>query len=131
MGSPATPQEDKTNHGEDDNDEVPESNDPHFEPIIPLPALVEVKTGEEDEEVIFSHRAKLYRYVAESKEWKEKGVGDIKILYNKDKNTYRILLRRYFHNFCPVILDVKKVTNLFVLGTKFTNLHVIIGSLMI
>lgn len=94
-GSPASQQEDKSNQADDDNDEAPESNDPHFEPIIPLPALVEVKTGEEDEEVIFSHRAKLYRFESGTKEWKEKGVGDIKILYNKDKNTYRILLRRY------------------------------------
>lgn len=93
-GSPASQQDAKPHGGDEDKDEVPESNDPHFEPIIPLPALVEVKTGEEDEEVIFSHRAKLYRYVSETKEWKEKGVGDMKILYNKDKNTYRILLRR-------------------------------------
>ena len=71
-----------------------ESNDPHFEPIIPLPALVEVKTGEEDEEVIFSQRAKLYRLESSTKEWKERGVGDMKILFNQSKNTYRILLRR-------------------------------------
>ena len=32
-----------------------------FKPIIPLPDLVEVKTGEEDEEKLFGSRAKLYR----------------------------------------------------------------------
>ena len=36
-------------------------HDPHFEPIIPLPELVIVSTGEEDEEAIFKHRAKVYR----------------------------------------------------------------------
>ena len=40
---------------------------PHFEPIIPLPDKIDVKTGEEDEEVLFSHRAKLYRFVADDK----------------------------------------------------------------
>ena len=34
----------KNENGEGD-DEEPESNDPHFEPIVPLPDLVEVKTG--------------------------------------------------------------------------------------
>ena len=37
-------------------------HDPHFEPIIPLPELIQVSTGEEDEEVIFKHRSKVYRY---------------------------------------------------------------------
>ena len=34
-----------------------------FKPIIPLPDLVEVKTGEEEEIKLFGNRAKLYRYV--------------------------------------------------------------------
>lgn len=88
---PSKPTEDE--NGEDD-DEEPESNDPHFEPIIPLPALVQVTTGEEDEDVVFTERAKLYRFDSSVKEWKEKGVGCMKILNNKDKKTYRILLRR-------------------------------------
>nr|CAG4642549.1 EOG090X078K [Evadne anonyx] len=78
----------------EDEDEEPESNDPHFEPIIPLPALVQVTTGEEDEDVVFTERAKLYRFDSSVKEWKEKGVGSMKILNNKEKNTFRILLRR-------------------------------------
>lgn len=90
----AQPEEKSSNNADEEDGEVPESNDPHFEPIIPLPDLVEVKTGEEDEEAVFSHRAKLYRFESSSKEWKEKGVGDIKILRHREKNTYRILLRR-------------------------------------
>ncbi len=70
------------------------NHDPHFEPIIPLPELVQVTTGEEDEEVTFKHRAKVFRFDKEAKQWKERGVGDIKILHHKEKNTFRILLRR-------------------------------------
>ena len=33
-----------------------------FTPVIPLPELVEVKTGEEEEEVLFSERAVLFRW---------------------------------------------------------------------
>ena len=67
---------------------------PQFEPIIPLPDKIDVKTGEEDEEVIFSHRAKLYRFVADDKQWKERGVGDIKLLRNRQSGKMRVLMRR-------------------------------------
>jgi len=40
-----------------------DAHDPHFEPIIPLPELVTVSTGEEDEEVLFKNRGKVYRSV--------------------------------------------------------------------
>ena len=83
------------NNDENDESQVEENeHDPHFEPIIPLPELVDVKTGEEDEEVAFKHRAKVYRYDTETKQWKERGVGDIKILKHPQKLTYRVLLRR-------------------------------------
>lgn len=71
---------------------------PDFKPIIPLPDEIEVRTGEEDEEVMFCHRAKLFRHV--DKEWKERGIGDIKILKNKE-GTSRILMRRdQTHKIC-------------------------------
>lgn len=44
-------------------EEEGEGDNIHFEPVIELPDLVEVKTGEEDETVLYAHRAKLYRFV--------------------------------------------------------------------
>lgn len=66
-----------------------------FKPIIPLPALVDQKTGEEDEVILFEHRAKLLRFVSATKEWKERGLGNIKLLAHKDNiNKVRLLMRR-------------------------------------
>ncbi|RWS31557.1 hypothetical protein B4U80_02256 [Leptotrombidium deliense] len=74
------------------NSESNEGTD--FKPVIPLPDLVEVKTGEEDEVVFFCQRAKLYRYDVQTKQWKERGVGEFKILKHISKQRYRLLLRR-------------------------------------
>lgn len=56
--------------------------------MIPLPELVTVKTGEEDETPIFVNRAKLYKFDLTKKEWKERGVGDLKILKHNEKCMY-------------------------------------------
>ncbi|XP_071799079.1 uncharacterized protein [Asterias amurensis] len=64
------------------------------DPFIELPECMEVRTGEEGEEVRFSHRAKLFRYNKESTQWKERGIGDIKVLSNPDTKKYRIVMRR-------------------------------------
>lgn len=80
------------------NEDVEYDPRPDFKPIIPLPDEVEVRTGEEDEEIMFCHRAKLFRHV--DKEWKERGIGDIKILKNKSGSS-RILMRRdQTHKIC-------------------------------
>uniref|UniRef100_A0A674I3N3 RAN binding protein 2 n=1 Tax=Terrapene triunguis TaxID=2587831 RepID=A0A674I3N3_9SAUR len=76
-------------HGADDDDDGP-----HFEPVVPLPDKVEVKTGEEDEEEFFCNRAKLFRFDTESKEWKERGIGNVKILRHKISGKIRLLMRR-------------------------------------
>ncbi|KAK2510177.1 hypothetical protein MC885_010985 [Smutsia gigantea] len=75
-------------HGDDDDD------GPHFEPVVPLPDKIEVKTGEEDEEEFFCNRAKLFRFDTESKEWKERGIGNVKILRHKTSGKIRLLMRR-------------------------------------
>ncbi|XP_039708558.1 E3 SUMO-protein ligase RanBP2 isoform X1 [Pteropus medius] len=75
-------------HGDEDDD------GPHFDPVVPLPDKIEVKTGEEDEEEFFCNRAKLFRFDAESKEWKERGIGNVKILRHKTSGKIRLLMRR-------------------------------------
>ncbi len=73
----------------------PEEYEPQvdFKPIVKLNE-VEVKSGEEDEEVLLKQRCKLFRFDNNTKEWKEKGLGDIKILKNKETGVTRVLMRR-------------------------------------
>lgn len=66
----------------------------HFEPVISLPKLVSKTTGEENEETLFCHRAKVYRFDAKENQWKERGVGEVKILSSKKSGKSRILMRR-------------------------------------
>lgn len=51
-----------------------------------------MKTGEEEEELLYSHRAKLYRWL--DGEWKERGLGDIKLLFDPAAKRVRLLMRR-------------------------------------
>jgi len=75
---------------EDEEEYVP---DQEFKPLVSLPE-VEVKTGEEDEEKLFGERAKLYRMDADSRQWKERGIGEIKILHHRISGRFRIVMRR-------------------------------------
>ena len=60
---------------------------------LQLPDLVETKTGEEDEDVIFKMRTKMFRFVEASKEWKERGTGDVRFLRHKENKKIRVLMR--------------------------------------
>lgn len=90
-------EDDKEKDGEKevkkDDEEEPEENDVHFEPIVHL-EKVDVKTNEENEDVLFKVRAKLFRFDGEAKEWKERGTGDCKFLKNKATGKVRLLMRR-------------------------------------
>ncbi|CAD5121392.1 DgyrCDS9914 [Dimorphilus gyrociliatus] len=65
-----------------------------FKPICELPSNIVIKTGEEEEKSLFCHRGKLYRYESKTNEWKERGLGDIKILQHKVNGKSRIICRR-------------------------------------
>lgn len=95
--SPAKLNQSRASVGTDDEQDITQDEErdgQYFEPVVPLPDLVEVSTGEENEQVVFSHRAKLYRYDKESCQWKERGIGDIKILQNYDTKRVRLIMRR-------------------------------------
>lgn len=53
---------------------------------------IEIKTGEEDENILFEQRAKLYRF--RDKEYKERGLGLIKVLKHKETGKGRLIMRR-------------------------------------
>lgn len=98
----ASPASQTANNNNEENEDGgnenqnPEDYEPQvdFKPLVKLEE-VEVKTGEEDEDVLFKARCKLYRFIAETKEWKEKGAGEIKVLKRKETtNVFRILMRR-------------------------------------
>lgn len=83
----------------EDDTEVSYDPCPNFRPIIPLPNEISVTTGEENEDVLFENRGKLFRFV--EKEWKERGVGVVKILRNRTTNKVRLLMRRdQVHKIC-------------------------------
>lgn len=54
--------------------------------------MVQTSTGEEEEECVWTHRAKLYRW--QDREWKERGIGDAKLLKDKKTEKIRFLLRQ-------------------------------------
>ena len=51
-------------------------------------------SGEEDETAVFSQRAKLFRFDKATNQWKEKGIGDMKILKHTETGRLRILSKR-------------------------------------
>ncbi|KAJ4409743.1 Ran GTPase binding protein Sbp1 [Neurospora sp. IMI 360204] len=77
-----------------EEDEAPESEDVHFEPVIHLTEKVETKTNEESEEQVFKMRAKLFKFVKESSEWKERGTGDVRLLKHHENGKTRLVMRR-------------------------------------
>ena len=60
--------------------------------MIPLPPAVDVVTGEEDEVVLFEERAKLFRFSDDTKEWKERGLGQAKLLHNPATGKVRFII---------------------------------------
>jgi Ran-binding protein 1 len=76
-----------------DEKSTEEESTASFKPLVELKE-VEVVTHEEDEEVLFKMRAKLFRLDPELKQWKERGTGEVKFLQHKDTRKIRLLMRR-------------------------------------
>ena len=63
-----------------------------FKHVTPLPGLANLKTLEDEQ--LFGERANFYRMDTESKSWKKMGVGELKLLKDKESGRVRIIMRR-------------------------------------
>ena len=75
-------------------EDAPESPDVHFEPVVHLTEKVETKTNEESEEQVFKMRAKLFKFDRGSRDWKERGTGDVRLLKHRENGKTRLVMRR-------------------------------------
>lgn len=71
-----------------------------FTPVVKLEE-VEVKSGEEDEEVMFGVRAKLFIFGETlldvgtgKKTWRERGIGEVRLLRHREHQRIRVLMRQ-------------------------------------
>jgi Ran-binding protein 1 len=91
----AKAQKEKAAEGAEDDDKAEEEEaDVHFEPVVHLTEKVDTKTNEEAEEQTFKMRAKLFKFDSESREWKERGTGDVRLLKHKENGKTRLVMRR-------------------------------------
>ncbi|KAK0344123.1 Ran GTPase binding protein Sbp1 [Friedmanniomyces endolithicus] len=81
-------------NGGDDEKADEEEADVHFEPVVHLTEKVDTKTNEELEEQAFKMRAKLFKFDRETREWKERGTGDVRLLKHKENGKTRLVMRR-------------------------------------
>jgi len=63
----------------------------NWTPLVNLPE-VENKSGEENDDILFKTKAKIYRF--RENEWKERGQGDLKLLRNRLTKKIRLVMRQ-------------------------------------
>lgn len=80
--------------GEDEEKADEAEPDVEFQPVVHLTEKVDTKTNEELEEQTFKMRAKLFKFDRESREWKERGTGDVRLLKHKENGKTRLVMRR-------------------------------------
>lgn len=81
----------KEENGDDDDDGKVPNEEQVIEQTCDMQPI-EIKTGEEDEDVIFEYRCKLFRL--RDKEYKERGLGNIKVLKHRKTGKGRLVMRR-------------------------------------
>jgi len=81
--------------GDEEDDKAEEEEaDVHFEPVVHLTEKVDTKTNEEAEEQTFKMRAKLFKFDRDSRDWKERGTGDVRLLKHRENGKTRLVMRR-------------------------------------
>jgi len=96
---PVTTEETAVKEGGEEKPKEEEST-ATFEPVVEL-AEVEVVSGEEDEEILMSIRSKLFLYGETlldkgtgKMSWRERGIGECKILRHREHSRIRLLMRQ-------------------------------------
>jgi len=77
-----------------------EESTAEFAPVVELEE-VDVVSGEEEEQIVYSQRGKLFLYGetlldvgSGNKSWKERGIGEIRILKHREHQRMRVLMRQ-------------------------------------
>lgn len=89
----------KGKKGEEEEEESGATADPEaeckaeFQPVVQLEDVA-TTTGEEKEEKLFESKAKLYRFIPDKEEWKERGTGVVRLLKAEEDGKIRCLMRR-------------------------------------
>lgn len=83
----------ETDGGDDEHQTEEDECQAEFKPIVQLQEI-ETATGEEEEICWADFKCKLYRFDNDAGEWKERGVGQIKLLEHKENNKVRVLMRQ-------------------------------------
>ena len=91
FGAPKEEEEGGDDDGDDGAAEAEAECTATFKPLVQLEEVA-TTTGEEDEDILFEAKAKAYRFAAG--EWKEKGMGPLKLLAHKENKKVRVLMRR-------------------------------------
>ncbi|KAL6556691.1 Ran-binding protein 1 c [Orobanche gracilis] len=95
MASATEPTNLKNEKEEEDSKTAADDEDTgaQIAPIIKLQEVA-VSTGEENEDVLLDLKAKLYRFDKEGNQWKERGVGTVKLLKHKETGKIRLVMRQ-------------------------------------
>ncbi|KAL3832998.1 hypothetical protein ACJIZ3_007734 [Penstemon smallii] len=82
---------------EEEDDSKPSAEDEdtgaQIAPSVKLQEVA-VTTGEENEDVLLDLKSKLYRFDKEVNQWKERGVGTVKLLKHKETGKVRLVMRQ-------------------------------------
>ncbi|KAH0664014.1 hypothetical protein KY285_026063 [Solanum tuberosum] len=88
--------EPKHEHREEEEEAAGADDEDTGAQVAPIVRLEEVavSTGEENEDPLIDLKAKLYRFDKDGNQWKERGVGTVKLLKHKETGKVRLVMRQ-------------------------------------
>ncbi|KAG5598481.1 hypothetical protein H5410_029851 [Solanum commersonii] len=88
--------EPKHEHREEEEEAAGADDEDTGAQVAPIVRLEEVavSTGEENKDPLIDLKAKLYRFDKDGNQWKERGVGTVKLLKHKETGKVRLVMRQ-------------------------------------